>query len=85
MLLTRRCFYRWRGNKIRVGFAKGDYLQRLKAEWDEAAQAKEAAVAARKPSATVPYKARPSLRLRRRPGETDHEPVDRLHFLAPCC
>eukprot|EP00752_Nemacystus_decipiens_P007935 g7089.t1 len=61
---------RWRGNKIRVGFAKGDYLQRLKNEWDEAAAAKEAAAAAaKKISATEPYKARPSLRLRRRPGE----------------
>lgn len=61
-----------------MGFAKGDYLQRLKAEWGEAAKAKEAAAtaaaaaaAATKPSATAPYKARPSLRLRRRPGEAD--------------
>eukprot|EP00903_Cladosiphon_okamuranus_P015959 g14741.t1 len=67
---------RWRGSKIRVGLAKGDYMQRLKTEWDEAAKAKQAtavaaaaAEAARKPSATMPYKARPSLRLRRRPGE----------------
>lgn len=77
-MLLPRCLRRWRGNKIRVGFAKGDYLQRLKAEWDEVAKTKEAAAvvaavaeAARKPSATVPYKARPSLRLRRRPGEAD--------------
>jgi len=55
-----------------VGFAKGDYLQRLKAEWDETAKAKEAAAAAavaRKAPVTTPYKARPALRLRRRPGE----------------
>lgn len=73
-----RCLSRWRGSKIRVGFAKGDYLQRLKGEWDEAAKAKAAAAAAtgvataaRTSSATAPYKARPSLRLRRRPGEVD--------------
>ncbi|CAM9600082.1 unnamed protein product [Pylaiella littoralis] len=63
---------RWRGNRIRVSIAKGDYLQRLKAEWDEAAEAKEAAAlaaVARKSPAAAPYKARQSLRLRRRPGE----------------
>ena len=61
-----------------MGFAKGDYLQRLKSEWEEAAKAKEAAAAAasaaaaaRKPSATEPYKARPFLRVRRRPGEAE--------------
>lgn len=73
-------FRRWKGGKIRVGFAKGDYLQRLKAEWDAADAKKEeeasaaTATAAGGPSKTpVPpalaYKARPFLRLRRRPGE----------------
>ncbi|CAN0265639.1 unnamed protein product, partial [Ectocarpus sp. 13 AM-2016] len=70
---------RWKGGKIRVGFAKGDYLQRLKAEWDAAAKKEEEASAAKATAASVPskkpvppavaYKARPFLRLRRRPGE----------------
>ncbi|CAN0430347.1 unnamed protein product, partial [Ectocarpus fasciculatus] len=70
-------FCRWKGSKIRVGFAKGDYLQRLQAEWDAAAAAaknreeKASAPAVGKTPVppTVTYKARPFLRLRRRPGE----------------
>ncbi|CAN0275036.1 unnamed protein product, partial [Laminaria digitata] len=94
---------RWKGNRIKVSIAKGDYMQRLKGEWEEAAAAAAAAAVLKKeavlgkgrggdedkvsgsteevgaaaggagggPGAAghAGYKARPSLRLRRRPGE----------------
>lgn len=86
MVITRRFAHirRWRGNRIRVSIAKGDYLQRLKAEWDEAAEAKEAAAlaaAARKSPAAAPYKARQSLRLRRRPGTAGNATTMSLIFV----
>lgn len=80
---------RWRGNRIKVGIAKGDYLQRLKAEWDAAATAKakateEALVAAGAKKPAAPYKARPCLRLRRRPGESILSAVCLLTGAAAC-
>lgn len=64
---------RWRGSKIKMGFAKGDYLERLKCEWVEAKETKAKAareVEEAKAAATdhASYSAPPVLRIRRRSG-----------------
>lgn len=70
------CPCRWRGSRIRVGVAKGDYLERLKAEWKEAEEVQASAQAVLSEMAAVAKdpakrKSPPVLRLRRRPGELD--------------
>ncbi|CAM9731138.1 unnamed protein product [Choristocarpus tenellus] len=60
---------KWKGNKLRVGVAKGDYMQRLKEEWAEREKVDAAAKAALIPDLSR-HKRKPQLlRIRKHPGE----------------